>query len=90
MKEESNRGRNTRAGYNWSIGTYEIIHYAKCLGIGKYEEHESAIKTVFDFEKESIEAHWLLLFLFLLFLLFLCRHLLQEDFSLMWLFPTVI
>ena len=85
MKEESNRGRNTRAGYNWSIGTYEIIHYAKCLGIGKYEEHESAIKTVFDFEKESIEAHWLLLLL-----LFLLWHLLQEDFSLMWLFPTAI
>ena len=83
MKEESNRGRNTRAGYNWSIGAYEIIHYAKSLRIGKYEEHESAIETVFDFKKESIEAYWLLLLLLLLlFLLFLCRHLLQEDFSL--------
>jgi hypothetical protein len=63
----------------------EAMDNAKGLRIGKDEEHEGAIETILDFQKEPVKAGTLLLLLLLLvlfLLLFVLWHFLLQILAL--------
>ena len=68
MEKEADGCRSAAGRDNRHTRPYQSMDDAEGLGVRKYKEHKSTVKTVLDFEEEAIHSEgWMRLRLWLLF-----------------------